>query len=150
MNSDSALYSQHIKGVHNAIADMLSRDTHIAVTLLTLSFRTLLPEQTLDNFRISPLPAELVSLIVSFIPSLTKEKVCQVTPSRSKLGRLTAGDNSYKEWESKMSSLKGIIENNESTSCPLLRAAADEMNMAKQRNRNSPEAPPNPPSVMFT
>ena len=41
---DSALYSQHIKGSHNVIADILSRDTYIPSELLTLTFCMILPE----------------------------------------------------------------------------------------------------------
>ena len=43
INNDSALYSQHIKGIYNIIADSLSRDHHLTNELLTKTFLRLYP-----------------------------------------------------------------------------------------------------------
>ena len=128
---NSALYSQHIKGSHNMIDDILSRDTHIPSELLTLTFRMILPEQTPQNFVIYPLFPELASWIASLAQSLTNPQELPVAQPRSKLGHLTDGNDSYKEWASKMSSLKNRTENNVHTSCQYLPVAAEEMSMAK-------------------
>ena len=70
MSYDSALYSQHIRGRHNIIADSLSRDHYLSITQLTNSFLRLYPDQTPPNFRILPLPEKnrlMAALAQSFI-----------------------------------------------------------------------------------
>ena len=52
MTFDSALYSQHIRGKHNIIADSLFRDHHLSITQLTNSFLRLYPDQTPPSSRI--------------------------------------------------------------------------------------------------
>ena len=149
IDNDSALYSQHIRGIHNIIADMLSRDCHIPATHLVHMFQLLLPQQTPKNFRISTLPPEIISWLHSLSPSLTKTPASPLHPSKSKLGALTDGNDSWNTMESKMSFLMDIVQNNAHTSCPHLQAAADEINMVKEGKQYSPEGLSSPPSRMF-
>ena len=149
INNDSALYSQHIRGIHNIIADMLSRDCHIPATHLVHMFNLLLPKQTPKNFRISTLPPEIISWLHSLSPSLTKTPASPLHPSKSKLGALTDGNDSWNTMESKMSFLMDIVQNNAHTSCPHLQAAADEINMVKEGKQYSPEGLSSPPSRIF-
>jgi len=149
IDNDSALYSQHIRGIHNIIADMLSRDCHIPTTHLVYMFKLLLPQQTPKNFRISTLPPEIISWLHSLSPSLTKTPASPLHPSKSKLGALTDGNDSWNTMELKMNFLMDIVQNNAHTSCPHLQAAADEINMVKEGKQYSPEGLSSPPSRMF-
>ena len=145
----SALYSQHIKEKHNFIADSLSRDFHINKQQLNYSFHTLLPTQTHLNFKIYPFNTETCCWIWSTLQSLTKIQALPEQLSRSKLGVLTAGDNSYKKWALKMIGFKKILYNREHTCCPRLRSVVDEINMVKQERRYSPAEQLKPPSQMY-
>jgi hypothetical protein len=95
MNNDSSLYSQHIRGLHNVLADSLSRDTHITDNKLTFMLKTLFPEQAEKNFKLRTLPQEIVSWLHSLKPSLTRKQECPKAPSRSKLGALTDGSDTW-------------------------------------------------------
>ena len=149
IDHDAALYSQHIRGIHNIIADVLSRDCHIPDTHLIHIFNLLLPEQTPPNLKISTLPQEIISWLHSLPPSSTKTQELPQHPTRSKLGALTGGDDSWEQMGSKMSFLESIVVNNRTTSCPRLQAAAAEINMVKRAKQYSPEALLSPPSRMF-
>ena len=70
MNKNAALYSQHIPGRYNAIADMLSSDHHISNEQLIHIFHSICPEQTPKNFEIYPLPTWL-SLLVPYTTRTT-------------------------------------------------------------------------------
>jgi len=149
IENDAALYSQHIRGIHNIIADILSRDGHIPKAQLIHMFYLLFPTQTPTNFHLVPLPTEIISWMLSLSVSSTKMPDLPPRPSRSKLGVLTDGSDSWQTWESKMSSLKNITESNDSSSYPHLRRAADEINMVNKAKPYSKEALSNPPSRMF-
>ena len=94
MEYDSALYSQHIKGLYNIISDSLSRDKHISNEQLTIAFHTLLPSQTTNDFKIQTLPTEIDSWLQSIIPLSTKKPELLKQPSPNKLGALTDGNDS--------------------------------------------------------
>ena len=115
---DSALYSQHIRGKYNFISDSLSRDTHISKQQLTHVLRSLLPEQTPTSFEILDLLPDLTYWLQSLNRLSTKDVELQKQPSRSKLGALIDGSDFWTTWESKMSSLKDIIEDRKCNSCP--------------------------------
>ena len=149
MEKDPALYSQHIKGKHNFISDSLSRDTHIQTQHLTHSFKTILPTQIHKNFKISPLPVATDSWIRSTLRSSTKTQESPEPPNRSKLGALTDGNVTSKEWESTMNGLENTLQNREHTCCPRLRAAADEINMVRHARQYSPAEQSKPPSRMY-
>ena len=149
MNNNAALYSQHIRGKHNFIADVLSRDDHISNEQLTYAFNSLIPAQTPKSFNISPLPPDIVCWIHSLHPSLTKTLESPPPPSRSKLGALTNGDDSSSQWESLMNGLKITQENKEHICYQHLRAAAEEISLAQQIDRYSPEGLSSPPSHMY-
>ena len=149
MNADSALYAQHIRGIHNFISDSLSRDHHLSIEKLTLAYRTLLPEQVPPNFAIITLQPDIISWIHSLGRSLTKTQDLHRHPTRSKLGALTDGDDSLEKWESTMSGVTTTIKNKEHTSCPHLRAVAEEISMVGQAKQYSPEELSSPSSRMY-
>ena len=68
----SSLYSQHVLGKQNIIADSLSRDHHIPSTHLNYSLTSLSPTHTGAHFKISdPLPQEITSWIDSLMAEST-------------------------------------------------------------------------------
>ena len=146
IENDAALYSQHIRGIHNIITDILSRDCHIPETQLIHMFHLLFPIQTLTNFHLVPLPTEIISWMLSLNASSTKIHALPPRPSRSKLGVLTDGNDSWQTWESKMSSLKNTVESKDNSSYPYLRRASEEINMVNKAKPYSKEALSNPPS----
>ena len=149
MERDSALYSQHIKGKQNFIADSLSRDHHIQDDKLTFAFQQLLPEQVPASFEICPPPPEVLYLINSLLLLSTRTAGSVPPPTKSKLGALTDGADSWRQWESKMSGWKNSLEDNAHTSCRHSQALVDEIRTAKQRNQDLREGRLSPPSHMF-
>ena len=149
ISNDAALYSQHVPGRHNAIADMLSRDHHISNDQLTLLFHHVYPEQTPKNFGIYPLPTTINSWLSSLMPCTIRTPESHPKHCRSKLGALTDGRDSWEVLESRTNSLKDSNNINEHTYCPLLQAAAVETSTARQKNTNSLEKPLSPPSRMY-
>ena len=69
---DSALYSQHVRGVHNVVSDILSRDRHIDNNQLAFMLKQLFPDQVHHNFKIYTLPPEIVSWLGSLKNSSIK------------------------------------------------------------------------------
>ena len=149
METGSALYSQHIRGKFNFVADSLSRDHHIANDKLTSAFRTLLPEQVHENFSIYPPPPEALYLMHSLFQLSTNTVGLPQQPTRSKLGVLTGGKDSWVRWASTMNGLEIIHEKNEHICCPLSRALADEIYTVRQTKYHLPEGQSSPPSHMF-
>ena len=149
IEKDSALYSQHIKGCFNFIADSLSRDHHIPTDKLTFALRSLLPEQVPRNFEVVPPPPEAISFMHSLLLSETKGTELLPPPTRSKLGASIGGDASWEDWRSTMSGLKDSTKSRERNCCQLSQALVDEINMVRQRKPHSPEERSKSPSHMF-
>ena len=149
IKADSALYSQHIQGRHNVLADMLSRDHHISNAILTLTFHTLFPIQTPTNFKIRAVPPEIISWLRSLSRTSTKKLELPIQQSKSKLGALHDGDVSCQDWKSMMSFLLDSHKNNAQHLSPRLQAAVEEISMGQEMSNYSPETLSRPPSHMF-
>ena len=146
IKNNSALYSQHIRGKHNFIADSLSRDHHLSDEQLTHSFKSLLPSQTPENFKISPIPTEVDCWISSFSRKLTATQDSH--PPRTK-SNLIDGADSWEVLVSKMNSCQNILANSVHTCCPLSQALAEEICMVRKENRTYGEIQSNPPYRMY-
>jgi hypothetical protein len=70
MDHDSTVYSQWFEGNSNEVADALSHDHHLSDTQLLNLLLSLIPEQIPNNFRICPLPPDIVSRIMTWLHSL--------------------------------------------------------------------------------
>ena len=70
MNADIKGYSQWFAGKSNNVADALTRDWHLGNDELTFTLRSHFPEQMPENFRISPLPNEISSWLISLLLQL--------------------------------------------------------------------------------
>jgi hypothetical protein len=86
MSTEACLYSQHIPGERNTIADTLSRDFHIASD--TLSNLIVTHFQVHPSFKISSPPAEIVSWLTSLMLSASRLQELKLahTPSATWLG----------------------------------------------------------------
>ena len=91
ISNNCSLYSQHIKGESNHIADSLSRDFHLNDSILIHKLRSAFHSQMPDHFTIYPLPAEITSWIESLGLKSTATKALQEAPATSQLDTLTGG-----------------------------------------------------------
>ncbi len=69
INNHCCLYSQHIKGVSNKVADALSRLHHYSPDQLTSFILQNYPSQVPPTFQIAPLPQEISSWVISWLQS---------------------------------------------------------------------------------
>jgi hypothetical protein len=67
---DCCLYSQHIQGVHNNVADALSRKHDYSPTELQNYISTSFPAQVPNTFHIDPLPPEISSWMISWLQKI--------------------------------------------------------------------------------
>ena len=149
LDHDSTLYSQHVAGKQNAIADSLSRDTHIPETHLMFALKTLYPDQVPSNFRLQTLPKEIVSWVYSLKELRTAEMVMPQAHKPSRLGAFLDGKDSWKQLESKINSLMAGLKNKESISSVHLQQVLGEINLGRERRNNWQEAQLVPPSRTY-
>ena len=95
LEHEAALYSQHIAGKSNVIADSLSRDHHIQTKHLTFLSQSLFHDQKKGPLRIlTELPPEIISFLSSLRHLPTKTSASQTPPAPSSLGLLFDGQTS--------------------------------------------------------
>jgi hypothetical protein len=85
MDHASMVYSQWFQGVLNEVADSLSRDHHLSDYDLLKLLHSCVPEQIPSNFRICPLPQNVVSKITTWLLNLPPSTQSPTAPQRSKL-----------------------------------------------------------------
>ena len=104
MCNELALYSQHIPGKQNIIADSLALDMRIIDNKLTILLNNLFPHQTQKNLHLRALPNDIICWLSSLkdMPTNCKDYHVELTPSS--LGNLINGDNSSQVAVSKMNS----------------------------------------------
>ena len=140
LSSETALYSQHIKGSHNIVADCLSRDFHLPDKQLTFLLNGLFPSQVKAPLHILPtIPADITSFISSLEPLLTKRPVSPSPHEPSSLGALFVGKPSWLDVTSTMSSLTDSNRMNASSYSQPLQRVCETMKMAKLKGLSSME-----------
>ena len=149
MDNDSALYSQHVKGTHNVVADSLSRDHHIPNKQLKFILHILFPSQVPKGFTIQNPPKEIISWLYSWKAMLPHRKASPQEHKPSKLGVLIDGEDSWKAVASKMNSLQNFQEKKRSAYSEPLQQVYDEMNLVKSIKNNWDTAQLNPPLRTF-
>ena len=70
-SNETSIYSQHIEGTANIIADSLSRDFHKSDQTLTKIFYLILPQQTAALFHIKRLTRNVISWISLLVAAST-------------------------------------------------------------------------------
>ncbi len=74
MQHNSCLYSQHIKGVHDNVADALSRLHHYSPEKLESLIFSSFPQQVPASFHIAPLPPEISLWVISWLQKIKELK----------------------------------------------------------------------------
>ena len=149
LDHDSTLYSQHVAGKQNAIADSLSRDTHIPDSHLVFALKSLYPQQIPSNFHLMTLPKEIVSWVYSLKALKTVKTGMRQDHRPSKLGAFLAGNDSWQQLESKISTLTDGLKDNEPTYSAPLQPVFEEICLGRKRKNNWQEAQLVPPSRTY-
>ena len=151
LESESALYSQHIKGKFNLVADSLSRDHHINNKQLTFLLNSLYSPQLKGPLRIlGEIPREVTSFLESFRPTMCiKRKALQQQLVPSSLGTFFDGNDSWSEVVLKMNSLTTSVQTRDCSSCPRLLQVLETMKTAEQTKLDYMELQYEPPFPMY-
>ena len=145
ITNDSALYSQHIPGKHNIIADSLSRDHHIPTNKLTFVLQHIFPTQVPTDFNIKTPPKEIISWLYSLAATLHHRQALPQAPKPSNLGALIDGGDSWKDVVYKTNLLRNFQPTKKSVYSERLLKAYEEMNMANNVKSNWDTAQLSPP-----
>ena len=150
IDEEATIFSQHIKGCNNVIADSLSRDHHLTNKQLTFVLNTIYPTQTNKALTISQtIPKEITLFLESFRDGKTSLKESQKQQMPSKLGAFLGGNASWRDVISRMNSLIASLQKDESSSYPLLQAAFEETKMGRQNANVYKDPPSGPPFLMY-
>jgi hypothetical protein len=85
LQADCCLYSQHIAGKHNTIADILSRKFDFTNEDLTTFILSNFAHQVPKSFTVSPLPPEILSWLISWLRKCRERMASQkVQETKSK------------------------------------------------------------------
>jgi len=95
LKEEIVLYSQHLLGISNIIADSLSRDHHLDDVTLTQLLLFICPSQLPRNFKILHLQPEITSFISSILDSLPKQQRALPVQTRSTIGLRISGNDSF-------------------------------------------------------
>ena len=149
IDNNSSLYSQHIKGSQNQIADSLSRDFHWDNITLITHLRSVYDSQMPNHFQIYQLPEEIICWIKSLAHKLTVTTVLQEAHEKSSLDTLIVGKNFCQNVQSKIHSSLTTPQWKEVKSSVLSRTQSDIMNLAKLLNLPYEGRQSMPPSQMW-
>ena len=139
------MFSQHVAGSLNVVADSLSRDSHLSTDQLTFLYFHLCPDQITNSFRISTLPRDVTSWLSILARKLPVIKALKREPTRSTLARGPDGSNllatsgsRIRSWTESRSSTKGA------SSAPSCTPSGQELsiNVVAKRWRLQPLARP--------
>jgi hypothetical protein len=92
LEADCCLYSQHIKGISNNVADSLSRRFDLSDDALSNFIRLSYPSQVPNSFKISPLPPDLSSWVTYWLQKCKEKTELQKTRETK---RLEFGDDGW-------------------------------------------------------
>ncbi len=144
-------YSQWFPGDENDLADSLSRDFHIPPNLLTFLFHQKIPEQTPLNLKISPLPQEISSYVLSMLQKLPEKTQQLERHKTSKIGLGIGGIDSsiISRWETTLSSTNFQKDRELSSSRPLGRQSEKEFSPREQLDAHWRVRQSKPPWTTF-
>jgi hypothetical protein len=97
MQHNACDYSQHLPGLHNVVADCLSRDFHLTNSKLAALLFATKPPYLPPQLTITPLPPTVISWIGSLARNQPKRKVL---PDRHTISTLAAGVSGWTSSES--------------------------------------------------
>ena len=143
-------FQQHFPGEHNIIADSLSRDDHLTDDELTHLFLSKYPKQVPKNFKISPLPAEIISFLFSMLQTIPEANQSVERHKRSNIEVGSGGTNSLQRSISAKIPSWSIFNNGIETSCSLhSEKQSDKENLLKEMAAPWFQEPSAPPWTMY-
>lgn len=146
LESEHALYSQHIRGKDNVVADSLSRDHDIPPAQLTFLLNHLYKSQLKVPSQLSEaLPPEVTCFLNSLEPLFIKRKASPLPHAPSSLGDLFAGRTGWHDVISTTNSLMNLTRTNASCSCPLSRLVFETIKETQENNISCMELQSEPP-----
>lgn len=129
--SETALYSQHMKGCSNIVVDSLLRDNHIPTKQLTFLLNTLYSPQIPVLLSISEtLHPEITCFINSLKHLCIRPRASPPQPAPSSLECLFGGQPSWHDLASLTNTLMNSLQQNESNCSPALLPVLDTMKTA--------------------
>ena len=144
LKHDATLYSQHIKGSQNIVADSLSRDLHLPNNVLLPLLTSVFPTQVPSNMRMTILPKEIVSWLCSLKQTLVCRRVALQVRVPSSLGVLAATYVSTKAQECLTLSLTTARRHRKYASCQNFAKVLDKICGVQNRSNNWQQARLNP------
>ena len=149
VSNKTPLYSQHIKGTKNIIADSLSRDFHRSDQTLTKKFNQILPQQTAASFHIKQPPRNVIFCILSLAAALTLPTTPPkpLQPSSPENGK--GGAHSSNTQESQTNSWGGSHRSRGQSLCHNLPPYCNRTSSTKPEKKYSPTELSSPPYWMY-
>ena len=132
VSNQTSLYSQHIKGKENIIADSLSRDFHKSDQTLKTNFNQILPQQTAALFHMKQLPRNVISWISSLAAASALPTASPYPLQPSSLATGKGGEHSSNTQESQTNSRKESHKHRKQSRCHHLPPQCDETSSEKQ------------------
>ena len=137
-----SLFTQHIPGCNNIIADALSRDFHLSDSALTDLLILYLPQQERCNFHIVPHPKKITSWLDSLKCGVPIKIVSVGTLTKSKLPTLQNGKSTLDNMDYMVHGSNPYQKLIKTSSLPVLPRYSGIITMGKlKQNRNSWETP---------
>ena len=137
MEAEVALYSQHVPGRHNVVADSLSRDHHIDSQKLTFLLKQLYLSQAQENFHIlEKIPNEISSWLECLKQNSINKMALPTKPIYSKIGTLVSGKHTLKDVVSMTSFWIDSVKKTKSSSCQATQQLFEEILMVQQESQN--------------
>ena len=99
LDADCCLHAQHIRGIHNWVADSLSRDFHIPDLILSNLLACCFPNQGPTTLEICPLPSVIASFIIGILDACPVKNQSPLLPTPSTIGAGLAGWDFSKSWD---------------------------------------------------
>ena len=145
-----SLFSQHIPGTWNIIADSLSRDFHIPNRKLTTLILPHLPEQVRSQFKIMTHPRDIYSWIASLKCGNRTKEVSTKLRMKNNLPTLKNGEHTLRTLDSEMYGYNPSIQQTRiSSSPPSLKKSETTSTVKSKVKRSSWQTPWLPPSVLY-
>ena len=149
VSNETSLYSQHIKGIENIIADSFSQYLHRSDQTLTIVFNQILPPQTAASFHIKYPPRNVISWISSLeaVLALPTASPNPLLPISLETG--IGGANSSNTQESQRNSWEGSPNSRGQSLCHHLPPQCKETSQLQPGNKYFSMELSSPPYRMY-
>ena len=132
-NQKISIFSEHIKGERNNIADTLSREFTYTKDDLTNYIIHSFPKQVSQNFAIIGVPQELISWILSILEDSVTKKESDSRPHKKRGHTSRSGPTSAREPKSRTDSCQSLTAKKGSTSSAPLQLQSEEIFLEEPR-----------------